>query len=131
MACRFATRLIHAAAAGLPLLLIADQIALAQQDDGQIEFNNHCRTCHTVDAGDHRLGPSLHDIIGREAGSLPDYNYSDALRSSTVVWDQASLDRFIEDPDAVIRGNNMKPYSGLADPEIRGAIVGYLSRQSE
>ena len=130
MACRFA-RFIHSTATVLPLLLTAGQSALAQQGDGQIEFNNHCRTCHTVEAGDHRLGPSLHDIIGREAGSLPNYNYSDALRSSTIVWDQANLDRFIEDPDAVIRGNDMKPYSGLADPEIRGAIVSYLSGQSD
>jgi cytochrome c len=101
------------------------------QDQGQVEFNNSCRTCHTLNEGDNRLGPSLHNIIGRKAGALPDYNYSGAMASSSVVWDEASLNRFIEDPDAVVPGNKMKPFAGIADAELRSAIVGYLAAQSQ
>ena len=111
-------------------LLLAAGSSVAQEtgpEAGQIEFNNHCRTCHTVEKGDNRLGPSLHGIIGREAGALPDYDYSDAMRSSSVVWDEASLDAFIANPDEVVRGHNMKPFSGIADPQIRAAIVDYLA----
>jgi cytochrome c len=96
------------------------------QDDPQLAFNNHCRTCHTMDEGDNRLGPSLHQVVGREAGSLPDYGYSSAMADADVVWDEETLDRFIEDPNAVVPGNNMKPYSGITSPEERAQIIAYL-----
>lgn len=51
-------------------------------------FNNACRTCHTIRAGDNRLGPNLYNVIGRKAGSLPDYNYSSAMREAGFVWDE-------------------------------------------
>ena len=83
-----------------------------------------------MDEGDNRLGPSLHDIIGRKAGS-ESYSYSPAMTASDIVWDAETLDRFIEDPGAVVPGNNMKPYGGISDPEIRASIVDYLSAASE
>jgi cytochrome c len=104
--------------------------AWAQDDQGQVLFNNACRTCHTVNEGDNRLGPSLHGVVGRQAGALPDYPYSEALKGSGIVWDEANLDRFIENPDAVVPGNNMKPYTGIASPEERATIIAYLQAQS-
>jgi cytochrome c len=112
----------------LPLaaaLVLLSGAALAQ-DDPQLAFNNHCRTCHTMDEGDNRLGPSLHQVVGRKAGSLPDYGYSSAMADADVVWDEETLDRFIEDPNAVVPGNNMKPYSGITSPEERASIIAYL-----
>jgi len=95
---------------------------------GELAFNNHCRTCHSVKEGDHRLGPALNDIIGKKAGSQEGYAaYSNALANSGVVWDEETLDRFIADPEAVIRNNNMKPYSGITDAEVRQQIVEYLA----
>src|SRR6266436_3684027 len=67
----------------------------AAAEDDQLAFNNVCRTCHTLGEGDNRLGPSLHNIIGRKAGSLPNYNYSSAMNRADLVWDRATLDRFI------------------------------------
>ena len=93
---------------------------------GQLLFNNACRTCHTIQEGDNRLGPSLHGIVGRKAGSLPNYGYSQAIKESGLTWDEATLDRFIANPDAVVSGNNMKPYGGLAVPEERAKIVAFL-----
>jgi cytochrome c len=114
-------------AAALALLSGA---ALAQDEvnpeEAQLAFNNHCRTCHTTDEGDHRLGPSLHAVIGRKAGSLADVGYSSAMADADVVWDEATLDRFIENPNAVVPGNNMKPYSGITSPEERAKIIAYL-----
>lgn len=101
--------------------------ALAQDTDtGQIAFNNACRTCHTVREGDNRLGPSLYRVIGRKAGSLPNYNYSESMKKADIVWDKNNLDRFIANPDAVVPGNNMKPYGGIASAEERAKIIAFL-----
>jgi cytochrome c len=70
-----------------------DAAAKSAGADGQLTFNNVCRTCHTLKEGDNRLGPNLHNIIGRKAGSVPDYNYSGAMKDADLTW--ATLDRFI------------------------------------
>jgi cytochrome c len=93
---------------------------------GKLAYNSSCRTCHSIDEGDNRLGPNLHGIIGREAGS-EEYGYSSAMDASDLVWDAETLDRFIKDPQAVVPGNNMKPYGGISDAEIRAGIVAYLT----
>ena len=105
--------------------------ALAQEkpsdtDDGQLAFNNACRTCHTLREGDNRLGPSLHKVVGRKSASVPGYGYSGAMRDADIVWDKATLDRFIADPEQVVRGHNMKPYGGVAKAEERARIIAYL-----
>ncbi len=55
-------------------------------------YNNACRTCHTIKEGDNRLGPTLYKIIGRKAGSLPDYNYSSAMKGAGFIWDEEKLE---------------------------------------
>lgn len=96
-------------------------------EDGQLAFNNHCRTCHSTDASDNRLGPNLHQIIGRKAGAAKGYRYSSSFQSSDFTWTEEKMEQFIEDPDSVVRGNNMKPYSGIEEAEVRKAIVGFLA----
>ena len=109
--------------------------ALAQEaadaEERQLALNNHCRTCHVTKADDHRLGPSLHDIVGREAGSAPNYNYSSAMADAGLVWDEATLDRFIANPQAVVPCNNMKPFSGISSAEERAKIVAHLKAESD
>jgi len=89
-------------------------------------FNNACRTCHTIKEGDNRLGPNLHKIIGRKAGSLPDYNYSSAMKGAGFVWDEEKLEHFIANPDEVVPGHNMKPYGGLASTDDRTKVIAFL-----
>ena len=103
--------------------------AAPAQEAGELLFNNSCRTCHTLEEGDNRLGPTLHNIVGSKAGSLPDYTYSAGMRGSGIVWDEETLDRFIENPDSVVPGNKMKPYAGMASAEDRATIVAYLKGQ--
>jgi cytochrome c len=98
------------------------------QDEGQILFNNACRTCHTVKDGDNRLGPNLHAIVGRKSGAVKNYGYSDSLAKADLVWDKATLDRFIAEPEAVVRGNKMQPYGGLSSAEDRAKIIAYLEK---
>jgi cytochrome c len=94
-------------------------------------YNNHCRTCHSAKEGDNRLGPSLADIIGAKAGTRPGYAaYSEAMKSSGVVWDEQTLDRFIANPDEVVPNNNMKPFKGVPDPAVRKKIIESLKGHS-
>ena len=98
---------------------------------GPEAFNNHCRTCHSVKESDNRLGPSLNKVIGRKAGTAPGYsNYSQGLKSSGVTWDEATLDKFITNPDAVVPNNNMKPFKGVTDATARAKIIAFLKSQS-
>lgn len=97
---------------------------------GQLAFNNACRTCHMVKEGDNRLGPNLHKIVGRKAGSLPDYAFSSAMKQAGFVWDEEKLDQFIANPDNVVPGHNMKPYGGLSSTDDRKKIISFLSQQN-
>ena len=98
----------------------------ADTESGQQTFNNACRTCHTTKEGDNRLGPNLHNIIGRKAGSLQNYGYSSAMKGADFVWDKEKLDHFIAKPDEVVPGNNMKPYGGLTSAEDRAKVIVFL-----
>jgi cytochrome c len=118
----------------LSACMLSSHSALSQQpasqgkeaaSDQQV-FNNACRTCHTIKEGDNRQGPNLYRIIGRKAGSLPDYNYSSAMKGADFAWDEEKLAHFIASPDEVVPGNNMKPYSGLASADDRTKIIAYL-----
>lgn len=95
---------------------------------GQQAFNNACRTCHIVREGDNRLGPNLHRIVGRKAGSLPDYAFSSAMKEAGFVWDEEKLDRFMANPDEVVPGNSMKPYGGLPSSDDRKKIIAFLAQ---
>ena len=104
----------------------AAQPAAEKADAGQMLFNNACRTCHATKAGDNRLGPSLAGLIGRKAGSVEGFNYSPAMKSAGITWDEKTLDAFIANPDAVVPGNTMKPYTGMTSAEDRSTIVSFL-----
>ena len=127
-----AAMIVLPSAAALTLL---SGMALAQDevdpDEARLAFNNHCRTCHVTTEGDNRLGPSLHNVIGREAGSAPGFAYSSAMQNADFVWDEERLDRFIENPEAVVPGNNMKPFSCIAAAEERAKIIAHLEAESD
>jgi cytochrome c len=116
--------------------MLSSPSALSQEPQGkdaaseQQAFNNACRTCHTIKEGDNRQGPNLYKIIGRKAGSLPDYKYSSAMKEADFVWDKEKLERFIASPDEVVPGNSMKPYSGLASTDDRTKVIAYLQSVS-
>jgi cytochrome c len=114
--------------------MLSSSSALPQVSQGaeaaseQQAFNNACRTCHVMREGDNRLGPNLHKIIGRKAGSLPNYGYSSAMKEAGFVWDKEKLDRFIANPDEVVSGNSMKPYNGLTSSDDRTKIIAFLAQ---
>jgi cytochrome c len=115
----------------LPMLgLLAASPAHAADDaaaKAEAAYNNACRTCHSVKPGDNRLGPSLGGVVGRKAGQVEGFNYSPGTKTAEVTWDAKTLDAFIANPDAVIPGNKMKPYTGISDAAVRASVLEFLS----
>ena len=68
----------------------------------------------------------MHGIVGRKAGTAAGYAYSQAMKASDITWDEATLDKFIADPDHVVPNNNMKPFTGISDEGQRKQIVDFL-----
>jgi cytochrome c len=100
-------------------------------DDLELAFNGHCRECHAFDKGDNRLGPTLYGVVGRKAGIVPGFAYSDSLKSSGIAWDEKTLNKWITNPNAVVPGNNMGAiFSGLADAGERAKIIGFLKQDT-
>jgi cytochrome c len=85
-----------------------------------------CASCHTiVSGGPNMTGPHLHGVVGRKAGSVADYNYSDGLKAAGFTWDAAHLDAWLTNPRAVIAGTKMT-FMGIKDPKDRGDVIAYL-----
>jgi len=105
--------------------------AREESEAGKVAFNNACRTCHSFKAGDNRLGPSLHGVVGRKAGSLEGFQFSSAMKGAGITWDETTLDKFIANPDMVVHGNAMKPFGGVAEASERAKIVAFLKTLSE
>src|SRR4051812_12614801 len=76
----------------------------ADADAGKTVFNK-CKACHQVDKNG--VGPHLGGVFGRKAASVPDYNYSDALKKSGITWDEASLDKWLQGPSKDVPGTKM------------------------
>jgi cytochrome c len=84
-----------------------------------------CSACH--DTGSSNLGPPLTGIVGRKAGSLPGFAYSNPMKRAGFVWDTNRLRDFVQDPQAVVSGTRMA-FSGLDDPNDAADLVAYLSQ---
>ena len=84
-----------------------------------------CAACHATDHAN-RVGPGLGGLIGRKAGTVPGFPYSDAMKESDVVWDAKILNAYVESPQQVVPGNRM-PYAGLKNPTDRMDLVAYLA----
>lgn len=101
-------------------------------DDLELAFNGHCRECHSFDKGDNRLGPTLYGVVGRKAGTVPGFAYSDSLKSSGITWDVKTLDKWIANPNAVVPGNTMGAiFSGLPDAGERAKIIAFLKQDTK
>ena len=116
----------HPAAAIVAGLLLAGPAAAQNRGAGFELFQRHCRTCHVMREGDHRLGPSLAGIVGREAGVATGFGYSGTMARSPVVWDEAALDAFLADPAGFMPGNAMVS-PGMSSPQDRAALIAYLA----
>jgi cytochrome c len=89
---------------------------------GEEIYNSRCIACHSPDAN--RVGPKHRAVVGRKAGSLPDFSYSKAVKSSNVVWNEETLDQWLASPEAFIPGQRMN--FKVADSADRADLIAYL-----
>ena len=86
---------------------------------------NKCVACHSLEPGQHMMGPSLHGFMGREAGTAEGFIYSPAMEEADFTWNEETLSAFLESPMQYLPGTTM-PFGGLKKPEQRGALICYL-----
>jgi cytochrome c len=87
---------------------------------------SRCAACHTADKGGaNSLGPNLYGVVGRKAGSKPDFAYSAALKNSKIVWSNQKLDAWIAHPAVVVPGNRMA-FAGIPDAKQRADLIAWL-----
>ena len=117
---------------GAALLTLAGSTASAQEGDpaaGAKVFNK-CRACHVVDQDKNRVGPYLHGVIGRPAGTAEGFKYSDAMKDSGIVWSEETIAEYIADPKAYVPGNRMA-FPGLKKQEDIKNLLAYLKEESQ
>lgn len=93
---------------------------------GQKLFAKKCAMCHAPVKDQNKIGPSLWGVVGRKAGSLPSYTYSDAMKNANRVWTAETLDDYLTNPRQKIPGVKMI-FVGLPNPTDRQDIIAYLS----
>ena len=122
------TREQRLAAAG-PNATFEDYMRVASAEVGQSKFRQ-CAACHTIKAGaPNGGGPNLYGVFGKPLGSNSDrFGYTAGLRDHGGVWDEKTLDRWIENPHKMVPSTTMN-YAGLADPLSRADIIAYMRQQ--
>lgn len=84
-----------------------------------------CRSCHVLDEGVNRVGPSLHNIVGRKSGTVAGFAYSDANKNSGVTWTPDVMFEYLEDPKGFMPGTKMA-FPGIKNPQDRANLIAYL-----
>jgi cytochrome c len=84
-----------------------------------------CESCHSINDND--VGPKHRGVVGRHAGSVADYAYSPALKNSGLTWDEATLNRWLINPSALVPGTKM--FFKIDDAQSRADIIAYLKEQ--
>lgn len=111
--------------AGIAVLAFGAEANAADPKRGESLYGR-CAGCHSLDQN--RIGPRHRGVYGRRAGSVADFDYSTALSASTVVWNDASLDAWLTNPQAFIPGQKM--FFRVQKPADRADLIAYLRQVS-
>jgi cytochrome c len=109
-------------------LAVASSAAKAEGDPEKgAKVFNKCKTCHNVDSTKNKVGPTLVGIFGRPAGSVEGFKYSDAMKSSGIVWSEETIEAYVKDPKAYVPGNKMV-FAGLKKEDEIEDLIAYLKQ---
>ena len=121
-----------ALAVAVLLLLAVPPAARAEGDaaSGEKIFRK-CKACHTLAAEEkHKIGPNLYGLFERKSGAAEGFRYSDAMKQAGIVWNEATLDKYLASPKDAIPGNKMA-FAGLKKPEERADVIAYLKAATQ
>jgi cytochrome c len=119
--------LVAVGAASLPQQAPAAAPAPTSAARGKIVFLR-CAACHAMSAtAPAKVGPHLQGVVGRASNAVPRFTYSPAMRRASLRWDDATLDRWLQRPAAVVPGTSMV-FAGLPNAADRQAVIAYLRR---
>jgi cytochrome c len=110
------------AAAGLAVILYPLMAAEAAAP-APAAFSR-CAGCHSTRPGENKIGPSLAGVFGRSSGSVAGYHYSAALANAKLVWDDKTLDQYLQNPNGFVHGTKM--FVSIPDAQIREQLITYL-----
>jgi len=111
-------------------VVLSPTLAASEAARGQQLFNN-CASCHSLEPDQNMTGPSLAGLWNRKAGSLSSFSrYSDAVKSSNIVWNDKTLDDWIKDPQQVIPGNQMT-FPGMKNAQQRADLLAFLKQSTQ
>lgn len=113
-------------------VLAASAASVAAQDTGDPAAGEKvfakCKVCHQIGEGARNaVGPELNGVVGRKAGSVPEYSYSTANKSSGITWDEVTLKRYLKDPRGVVPGTKMI-FPGLSKEKDIDDVIAYLKQ---
>jgi cytochrome c len=109
-------------------LLASIGVAMAQDAAAGEKVFAKCKICHQIGEGaNNMVGPVLNGVVGRKAGSYPDYHYSDANKGSGITWDEATLTEYLRDPKAKVPGTKMV-FPGLKSDADIANVIAYLKQ---
>lgn len=116
-------------AALIVTVIVAIGPGICQAADGDpvhgTQIYQRCLACHSLEHN--RSGPRHCGLFGRPAASLPDFDYSRAMKATGFTWDAATLDRFLENPLKTVPGTKMA-YAGVKNPQERADLIAYLKK---
>ena len=118
--------LLRAAGFAAGLLAVA---GVRAGDAGQKAYEA-CIACHSLKAGEHGVGPSLHAVLGSTAGTAEGFRFSGPMKRSGIVWSRQTLTDFLRDPQAVVPNTRM-PFSGMSDEPALKALVEYIEKEGK
>lgn len=95
-------------------------------DNGKAEYDKACLKCHKLQAGNNDKGPQLMRIYGAKSALLTDYQYTDAMKNSNIVWTAENLDKYIAQPKQTVVGTRMRS-EPIDDANVRHDIIAYIS----
>jgi cytochrome c len=95
---------------------------------GKVAFLT-CQTCHAIEAGVNKIGPSLHAVVGRQAGTIAGFSYSAANKNSGITWTPEKLFQYLENPQRIVPGTKMT-FAGFSDPQKRADVIAFLKTNS-
>ena len=115
--------------AAASVLILSAGTARAQDADAGKKVFNPCRACHVLDQPTNRIGPHLVGLIGRKAGSVEGFSYSDAMKNSGITWDEESLSKYLKVPKGFIAGNKMA-FAGVKKDDGLKNLIAYLKEET-